>query len=31
MLNPRVLLILAFKKMLHDNSSKMGDPVLFAP
>ena len=27
MLNPRVLLTLAFKKMLYDNSRKMGNPV----
>ena len=31
MLNPRVLLTLAFKKMLYDNSRKMGNPVPLAP
>ena len=27
MLNPRVLLALAFKKMLYDDSRKIGNPV----
>ena len=27
MLNPRILLTLAFKKMLYDNSRKIGNPV----
>ena len=31
MLNPRVLLTLAFAKMLYDNSRKMGNPVPLAP
>ena len=31
MLNPRVLLTLAFKKMLYDNSRKIGNPVSLAP
>ena len=31
MLNPTVLLTLAFKKMLYDNSRKMGNPVPPAP
>ena len=31
MLNPKVLLTLAFKKMLYDNSPKMGNPVSLAP
>ena len=30
-LNPGVLLTLAFKKMLYDNSRKMGNPVSPAP
>ena len=31
MLNPRVLLKLTFKKMLYDNSRKMGNPVSSSP
>ena len=31
MLNPTVLLTLAFKKMLYDNSRKLGNPVSPAP
>ena len=31
MLNPRMLLTLAFKKMLYDNSRKTGNPVPPAP
>ena len=31
MLNPGALLTLAFKKMLYDNSRKMGNPVSPAP
>ena len=31
MLNAKVLLTLAFKKMMYDNSGKMGNPVSFAP
>ena len=31
MLNPRVMLTLAFKKMLYDNSRKMGNPVPLPP
>ena len=27
MLNPRILLTLAFKKMLYDNSRKISNPV----
>ena len=30
MLNPRILHTLAFKKMLHDNSRKIGNPVFSA-
>ena len=29
-LNPRMLFTLVFKKMLYDNSRKMGNPVTFA-
>ena len=31
MLNAKVLLTLAFKKMMNDNSRKMGNPVSLAP
>ena len=31
MLNAKVLLTLAFKKMMYDNSGKMGNPVSLAP
>ena len=31
MLNSKALLALALKKMLYDNSRKMGNPVLPAP
>ena len=31
MLNAKVLLTLAFKKMMYDNSGKMGNPVSLVP
>ena len=31
LLNPKVLLTLIFKKLLYDNSRKMGKPVSLAP